>query len=92
MKKRFVVDGHYHDSENGSITSDFIAAVDSDKAALIAINARGPNCNGWELNRVVTFEEYIAEQNHIIAEMVAMSISDVQKSWFQTTRYLTGKK
>lgn len=92
INHKFLVEGQYVDPEDGGITGDFILAKDGDEAAAIAGEAREYNTNGWRLDRVIPFTDYIAEMQRNITEMSAMTNAQVAKGWSETRAYLLGRK
>lgn len=84
MHKKFVVEGHYVDPEDGSMTTDFVLAKDGDSAAIEVGRARKFLANGWHVSAVNTFDDYIAELERVASLMRGMSDADVRNSWFET--------
>ena len=90
--KLFFIEGHYIDPEDGGMTTDYILAKDGYAAADEATRAREGGCsNGWELDHVNTFEDYISETERVIRNMKTLSDDEIRKGWEDTKRNLGGE-
>ena len=89
-RRAWLVEGHYTDPEDGSMTGDYILAADGDAAKTEAEAARASNCNGWIFDRSIRLEDYASELRATLRDLEAMTHADIERGWAETKAYLTG--
>lgn len=85
---KYLVEGAYSDDNDGApVTADYVVAENEEAAVKMVADIRD-QIDEWNVDRAISFEDYVIEMRDLIRKLEAMTEDEVTGSWLDTRKNL----